>query len=81
MRTAIVRKARLVWGRRADTGSAVGAGDTQVPTVPADGSVEDWARLGGGLASADADLRCVLGGLVTGDHGTRYPGHVVSPSP
>ncbi|GAA0269797.1 hypothetical protein LNAOJCKE_4953 [Methylorubrum aminovorans] len=81
MRTAIVRKARLIWARRAVSGSAVGAGDAQVPTVPADGSVEDWARLGGGLASADADLRCGLGGTATGDRGTRYPGHVVSPSP
>lgn len=81
MRTAIVRKARLVWARRAVSGSTVGVGDTQVPTVPADGSIEDWARLGGGLASADADLRCVLGGTATGDPVTRYPGHVVSPSP
>ncbi len=81
MRTAIVRKARLVWARRAVSGSTVGVGDTQVPTVPADGSIEDWARLGGGLASADADLRCVLGGTATGDRDTRYPGHVLSPSP
>ncbi|WP_238178846.1 hypothetical protein [Methylobacterium dankookense] len=59
----------------------VSTGDAQVPTIPADGSIEDWARLGGGLASADADLRCGLGGTVTGAHGTQYPGHVVSPSP
>lgn len=81
MRAAIVRKARLAWGRRAETASAVGTGDVQVSTVPADGSIEDWARLGGGLASADAELRCVLGGTAMGDRDTRYPGHVVSPSP
>ncbi len=81
MRTAIVRKAWFAWGRRAETGRAVGTGDAQVPTVPADASIEDWARLGGGLASAEADLRCGLGGTVTGDRGTRYTGYVVSPSP
>ncbi|CAO4170527.1 hypothetical protein CLBKND_01611 [Methylorubrum aminovorans] len=81
MRTAIVRKARLVWARRAVSGSAVATGDAQVPTVPADASIEDWARLGGGLASADADLQCVLGGTATGGRGTRYTDHVVSPSP
>ena len=80
MRTAIVRKARLAWGRRVDPGSTVGTGDAQLPAVPVDGSIEDWARLGGGLASTDADLRCGLGGTVTGGRGTRYPGHVVSPS-
>ncbi|AWI88419.1 hypothetical protein C0214_09270 [Methylobacterium sp. DM1] len=81
MRAAIVRKARLAWGRRPETGSAAGTGDAQVPTVPADVSIEDWARLGGGLASADADLQCVLGGTATGGRGIRYPGYVVSPSP
>lgn len=81
MRTAIVRKARLAWGRRVETGSTVGTGDAEVPTVPVDRSIEDWARLGGGLASADADLQCGHGGTVTGDRGTRYPGHVLPPSP
>lgn len=81
MRTAIVRKARFAWGRRAETGSAVGTADAQVPTVPTDVSIEDWARLGGGLASADGDLQCVLGGTATGGRGIRYQGDVVSPSP
>lgn len=81
MRTAIVRKARFAWGRRAETGSVVGTADAQVPTVPTDVSIEDWARLGGGLASADADLQCVLGGTATGGRGIRYQVDVVSPSP
>ena len=81
MGTAIVRKARLAWGRRAETGSAVGTGDAQVPTVPVNRSIKDWARLGGGLESPDADLRCGHGGTVTGDRGTRYPSHVLPLSP
>ena len=78
MRIAIVRKARLAWGRWVDPGSTVGTDDAQALAV--DGSIEDWARLGGGLVSTDADLRCGLGGTVTGGRGTRYLRHVVSPS-
>ncbi|MEH3144056.1 MAG: hypothetical protein PGN34_01565 [Methylobacterium frigidaeris] len=81
MKKAIVRTARFAWGSWAEPGSVPGTGDASTPIFPTDGSIEDWARLGGGLASTHPDLLSGHGGIVTDDRGTGYPGHVVPPSP
>lgn len=81
MTRAIMRKARLAWGRRAKPGRAAGAVPAPAPTFPADGSIEDWARLGGGLTAPYLDARCGPAGSGAGDGGMRYPARVMSPSP
>jgi hypothetical protein len=81
MKKAIVRTARFAWGSWAGPGPVAGTGDASGATFPTDGSIEDWARLGGGLASTHPDLLSGHGGIVTDEYGTGYPGHVVPPSP
>lgn len=81
MKKAIVRTARFAWGAWASPGNGEGTGEASGPPFPTDGSIEDWARLGGGLASTHPDVLYSHGGTVTDDRGTGYPGHVVPPSP
>jgi hypothetical protein len=50
MLKAIVRTAQLAWGSWVGPGNGEGTGDASGPTFPTDGSIEDWARLGSGLA-------------------------------
>jgi hypothetical protein len=81
MKKAIVRTASFAWGGWVGSGSVTGTGDAPGLTLPTAGSIEDWARLGGGLASTHPDLVSGHGGTATDDRSTGYPGHVVPPSP
>jgi hypothetical protein len=81
MKKAIVRTARLACVSWAGPGNGKGTGDASSPTFPTDGSVEDWARLGGGLAATHPDLLSGHGSAVGNDRGTGHPGYVVPPSP
>ena len=85
MRMALARTARLAWdwrGPQADFPKPPAPEEASwtVPSSVQKRSVEDVARLGGGLSAPELADDPVSGELAPGRAGTRYPIDVVPPS-